>query len=81
MEAIPFDVEAARVLERVEAIQDPVTGYLDSTNWKKKILYKVEKLPYILIAPTYTPIGTFKRPELYDTKSIIYQVRVVKEKV
>lgn len=33
IKGIPFHVDAACGSERVEAVQDPVTGHLDSTNW------------------------------------------------
>ena len=43
IQAVPLHVEAATGSKRVEAVQDPVTGHLDTVNWKDKIMLKTEK--------------------------------------
>lgn len=44
IQAVPLHVDAATGAKRVEAVEDPVTGHLDTPHWKDKVMFKAEIL-------------------------------------
>lgn len=41
---VPFHVDAATVSKSVEAVEDPVTGHLDTPHWEDKGMLKAKIL-------------------------------------
>lgn len=42
MKSVPIHVDAAAGAKRVEAVEDPVTGDLDTPHWKNRLMVKAE---------------------------------------
>lgn len=44
MKSVPIHVDAAAGAKRVEAVEDPITGDLDTPHWKNRLMVKAEIL-------------------------------------